>query len=901
MASNPNPNRTSYLKHPPTSIHPHDHELLQAMPTTTNKNIIYLLSTIVATTLLAFHIQHNQNQTTVPFDERTTNERPPLSRLLAEDPTLTKAQYLTANAQTYQLAQSKSTTREPNQYSYWSQQVGQSYTEFWRDVPCTTSGELDYCAVSSQATNNIPNHICGQIPTGRMHGDAVVFGPRIADVSVQSYVLAFGGNNGATLGDTWLFSNGLINGDSWDPTMKTHDPADLFVSQCEETAVNTCNSCNRWHRIDANAVPREVSSCTFEQICNHKSASSSFLNSTLNDFAIEGHAMTLMADSSNQLKGAALIFGGERKTHGFSSEVWYLNKLPVPTVGASETNYELAFPPSLPSEWRCAAVYGHEEIFPPITNCMGNNPSSGMSTASTLVATTGTIQSGHLYPVTQCQWSIHPTGFNPETHALVLSIDVLDLAQEEECTSTVTIKDGKEKVLVRGCNRNFLAATKYVTLDVPVHISLNYQSECPHHGGVSITYNVISLDADDSLRCNNGCSGRGRCQGGECVCDKGRTGTKCEKECPILGPCPFQHVASSVVSFPSPRRAHTMVASYRKTISEILVAQYNLNIPSAVTEYQSMNLLSQTITDTTVQTISEGMLRHIVFGGRSNTHALSDLWTLDMLEQASGGAGGTYNKWTQLFTTGGPSARFGHTAVMVGTFGQPSYSMIVYGGQNQLQTFGDLYALKVKESSSLFVWENIVTTGTGLSSPSNRTEHAASQFISDDGTIKMVVYGGRRGDTIYNDLWFLSVNVDGTFGNWISHSGVKNHGSFLQSSLLWPVDFWPHMYSALTGMGFDVVARQAQTLPSRFGHVLSTITSMASLDAWLETGSGTLPRKEAMLSLFGAGESEIVSSRAHSKSGIVKATDGGKNPLGYYICESVDMVCSGPSFKGKNV
>ena len=59
---------------------------------------VYLLSTIVATTLLAFHIQHNQNQTTVPFDERTTNERPPLSRLLAEDPTLTKAQYLTANA-----------------------------------------------------------------------------------------------------------------------------------------------------------------------------------------------------------------------------------------------------------------------------------------------------------------------------------------------------------------------------------------------------------------------------------------------------------------------------------------------------------------------------------------------------------------------------------------------------------------------------------------------------------------------------------------------------------------------------------------------------------------------------------------------------------------------------------
>ena len=49
----------------------------------------------------------------------------------------------------------------------------------------------------------------------------------------------------------------------------------------------------------------------------------------------------LKVPAANQLKGAALIFGGERKTHGFSSEVWYLNKLPVPTVGASETNYEL--------------------------------------------------------------------------------------------------------------------------------------------------------------------------------------------------------------------------------------------------------------------------------------------------------------------------------------------------------------------------------------------------------------------------------------------------------------------------------------------------------------------------------------------------------------------------------
>ena len=832
------------------------------------------------------------NENPVPDDARVCQCSPFVT---ADATTLTAAQTLTAKARTYQLGggtgvqANAHSVWKPYHFTYWSQQVGQSYTEYWRDMPCSASDQLNYCAVSSELDENTrAPHICGQIPKGRIHSDAVVYGSQVSGQPIQSYMLVFGGNNGATMGDTWVFANGLINGESWDPKMKTYDPADLYQSQCEETSVDGCNSCNRWHHIHADAVPREVTSCLFEGVCTHESYG--VTNATLKSFAVEGHTMTLMANTSNQLNGAALMFGGERKNHGYSSEVWYLSKLPVPIVGASEAGYGLSFPPSFSSEWRCAAVYGHEETFPPVTNCMGENPSSSDITEASLITSSGTVRSGRLYPATRCYWTIAPTDFNSNTHALLLSINVLDLA-EDECTSTVSITDGNGTLLVRGCNRNKLAATKYVTLVTPVQISLDYHSECPHHGGMSISYNVVSLE-DDSLRCKEGCSGRGRCQGGECVCDHGRTGTLCEEDCPLLGACPFSHAFSSAVSFPPPRRAHTMIASYHQSISEVLKSEYSS--PSSLTEYQSMGLTTQTINETVVTTTSKGLLRHIMFGGFSST-ALADLWMLDMLEQVvgTGGTSGIINRWTQLFVGGGPSARFGHTAVLVGTVHQPSYSMIVYGGQNQLQTFGDVYVLRLVEDSSAYSWEALVSS---TPSPPNRTQHAASRFTSDDGTMKMAIYGGRHGDTIHSDLWLLPINTDGTVGSWVAHSGIHSRGTFLQSSLVWP-DFWPSTAKFFTDMGFQVASKTAQSLPARFGHLMKTITSTASLDTWSKGGLGGI--KQALLSFSGSSSTDIVSSRTHSVAGIIKSTDGGKNPFLYHLCPEVDMICANPSYKGQ--
>ena len=805
--------------------------------------------------------------------------------------TTTGAQALTEKARLYQLGgEAPKGAWNPYQFSHWSQQVGQSYTEYWRDSRCTASDQLAYCAVSSKELdiNTKAPFACGQIPDGRMHSDAVVYGPQVQDIAVHSYMLAFGGNNGATLGDTWVFSNGLINGESWDPKIKTMDPANLFTTSCKETSSDKCNSCNRWHRVHAHAVPRKVSSCTFEGICNQKYSEGTPPNSTVEAFAVEGHAMTLMTNITKQLSGAALMFGGERTNHGFSSEVWYLSKLPIPLVGASEIGYRSSFPPLLPSEWRCASVFGHEESYPPVANCMGTNPSSGVTNVASLTGTSGTITSGRLYPVTQCGWNISPAGFNPETHAILISVDVLDLAADK-CRSTLSIVDESGTLLMRGCNRNLLAATKYVTLGETVHVSLDYQSECPHHNGVSISYKVVDL-TDGELQCRLGCSGRGRCQGGECVCDQGRTGTLCEKECPNFGPCPSSRT-SEAASFPPPRRAHTMVASYHESFSENLKTGYRR--PSALDEYEFMGLLSQTSTATLIKTTSAGLLRHIVFGGWSaNLAGLSDLWVLDMLENVGTGI---INKWTRVVADNGPSARFGHTAVMVGTFGHPSYKMIVFGGQNQLQTFGDLYALSVSKELSSFSWEAI--RGRTGPSPKKRTEHAASTFTSDGGTMNVAVYGGRHGDTVYNDLWLLPISSeDGEVGNWVSHSGIHSRGSYLNPSLIWPVDFWPYIYKSLADLGFHVTTVQVEDFPGRFGHFMKPITSTANLQT--SESTGILSVKDALLSFSGSTTKEVVSSRTHSTAGLVKATDGGKNPLAYYVCPEVDMVCSSPSFKG---
>jgi len=858
---------------------------------------------------------HAMSTTSIPCQDTvfgSKNPAPGSSRICQCSPYPTTSA-LTKLAQTYQLNHG---THQPYSFSHWAQQVGQSYTEFWRDSSCSTNDQLKYCTVSATTvidTNTNQPYVCGQIPGGRMQTDAIVFGPRVTDVSMQSYMLLFGGNNGATLNDTWVFSNGLVNGEEKNSGEKInpYDPANGYTTQCEETSANTCNACNRWHRVYARAVPRRISSCTFENVCNAKysatgAAPATANNTTLSTFAVEGHTLTLLADETHQLSGMAVLFGGERTNHGFSSEVWYLNRLPIPSVGASEQKYGESFPPLLSTEWQCASVYGHSEPYPPVTNCMGVHPTDGVFNAAALTSTSGTIRSGRLYPVTQCHWDIVPTDFNASTQAIVISIDTLELAKEDSCTSTMSITDGNGIVLVRGCNLKSLVASKYVALSTPVSIALDYQSECPHHLGLSLTYNVVRLD-NESLQCSNGCSGRGRCQAGQCVCDKKRTGTRCELACPLFGKECLLPTQDTVVSFPAPRKTHTMVATFRETVSaEVPNNEYT--VPPAFTEYAPTRLLSQTITNTITQTTTSGMVRHILFGGWSKNKALSDLWVLDMLEQVgTGRQASIINKWTQLSLEQGPSARFGHTAVMVGTYNTPSYSMLVFGGQNELKTFGDLHALRVSTDLSTFVWEAV--EGNSIDTPPNRTLHAAAAFASDvEGTTNMIVYGGKHGDTVYNDMWTISMStIDGTLGKWVLHSGIHAQGSYLQSSLLWPVDFWPHMYQTLTNMGFDVSAVKTEGLPARFGHVMKTMTSSAGLDTWkanvAAAGDGGVVDgvvvKESMLSFSGSIATEIVSSRTHSATGVVKETNGGKHPLLYYVCPEVDMVCGAPSFKGE--
>jgi hypothetical protein len=98
----------------------------------------------------------------------------------------------------------------------------------------------------------------------------------------------------------------------------------------------------------------------------------------------------------------------------------------------------------------------------------------------------------------------------------------------------------------------------------------------------------------------------------------------------------------------------------------------------------------------------------------------------------------------------GPAERWGHAAI----YDPLARRMVIYGGIGCIDSqcsvyFGDTWALDLTS----FAWDTL-DVGTG---PSERQDHRA---IYDPVRHRMVVFGGRKGASVFNDTWAFDLAAD---------------------------------------------------------------------------------------------------------------------------------------------
>lgn len=151
----------------------------------------------------------------------------------------------------------------------------------------------------------------------------------------------------------------------------------------------------------------------------------------------------------------------------------------------------------------------------------------------------------------------------------------------------------------------------------------------------------------------------------------------------------------------------------------------------------------------------------------------------------AGGPGGNSGTWTGLMPTGaGPSARWGHSAVLDPVRG----GILIFGGTDiadgaVVNPVNDLWLLSIGTPAA---WIPVTTTGTP---PEPRQGHSA---VLDGANQRMLVFGGRRplgsgAQTLFNDLWALDLSVTPPAWSQLSPIGGPpavrfGHSCFLDSA-----------------------------------------------------------------------------------------------------------------------
>jgi hypothetical protein len=136
----------------------------------------------------------------------------------------------------------------------------------------------------------------------------------------------------------------------------------------------------------------------------------------------------------------------------------------------------------------------------------------------------------------------------------------------------------------------------------------------------------------------------------------------------------------------------------------------------------------------------------VVFGGRQTDQAdsaVGDTWRLTL---------GDAPAWERSTATGGPNARFAHSAI----YDTADERMVVFGGTNDWESAtAEVWALNMVDGWANASWQKLSPTGTA---PRARYDHAAVYLPNLDW---MVAFGGTPdGQTELADLAVLDLSVD---------------------------------------------------------------------------------------------------------------------------------------------
>jgi len=129
--------------------------------------------------------------------------------------------------------------------------------------------------------------------------------------------------------------------------------------------------------------------------------------------------------------------------------------------------------------------------------------------------------------------------------------------------------------------------------------------------------------------------------------------------------------------------------------------------------------------------------RMLLYGGLDGSgYARGDLWQLTLAGTPA---------WSPLVVAGGPTGRFGHTAI----FDAPKHRMIVFGGGDSLLggPDNDAWALALPA----LTWTQLAPTGTA---PPARELHTA---VFDSRRERMLVLGGQVASGDARDVWELNL------------------------------------------------------------------------------------------------------------------------------------------------
>lgn len=246
--------------------------------------------------------------------------------------------------------------------------------------------------------------------------------------------------------------------------------------------------------------------------------------------------------------------------------------------------------------------------------------------------------------------------------------------------------------------------------------------------------------------------------------------------------------------------------------------------------------------------------RMIVFGGFDPVAGLrNDTW---VLANANGTGGAPL--WIQLAPTGSaPAARFGHVAALDAA----NDRLLVFGGDNQAQTFADVWVLSHADGlGGTPSWTQLAPTGAPP------TGGSLSSAVYDAASNVMIVFGGGSlgsgSPTVTNGVWTLSsANGLGGTPHWTNIVPNGAHGS--------PVARWSHsaIYDAATNrmtiFGGESQGKPTFPLPDLADlWVLDGANGLAGTPTWSQlkaTATGNPPsRRDSFAAVYDPGSNRMI-------------------------------------------